>query len=387
MSYEDFKILVETNPSVKRRSSEQLGQIYKTPKELIISYRNLLKQEILVPYEEELEEYDSSVDSLQPKNIKGFEVSSFKINSKGELGETWYKKPDEEILKEKEVDLQYLKEFLSKSIKSTSTNKKVFSDKVLFLYYGDAHIGMKLQKDCPLNVVTLDFKETLLKGLDIITEYFKEVVVVYGGDMTDSVLNETSRKGHYLPSTLNDREMFEVFIEGSKNLFNNLVSNKYVGKVSFYSVSEDNHTGYLAGIQSRALEIWLNSAYPDIETNVFSSNISFVEKYGHTYIFTHGKDSKQMFKNLPLVLDTKTETYLMSWCLSNNIKPNYKNTHIVKFDLHQSSYQLGKFFSYLNCLSMQVGSDWQQHNFMSSIPGITYTIQTEYGLMNGEILL
>ena len=77
----------------------------------------------------------------------------------------------------------------------------------------------------------------------------------------------------------------------------------------------------------------------------------------------------------------------MSWCLSNNIKPNYKNTHIVKFDLHQSSYQLGKFFSYLNCLSMQVGSDWQQHNFMSSIPGITYTIQTEYGLMNGEILL
>lgn len=385
MSFEDFKALVELNPSVKRRSSEQLSQIYKTPIELIKAYRDMLKAEITIPYEEEIE--DLEIDTLKPKTIKGFEVSSFKLNSKGELGETWYKKPEEELKKEKELDLNYLKDFLSKKHKPLLTNKKVFSEKVLLLYYGDAHIGMKVQKDCPLNVTILDFKETLLKGLDLITDYFKEVVVVYGGDMTDSVLNETSRKGHYLPSTLTDREMFEVFIEGSQELFNNLASNKYVGKISFYSVSEDNHTGYLAGIQSRALEIWINSNYPDIETKVFTSNIGFIEKYGHTYIITHGKDSKQMFKNLPLVLDAKTESYLMSWCLSNGIKPNYKTTHIVKFDLHQSSYQLSKFFSYLNCLSMQIGSDWQQHNFMSSIPGISYTIQSEVGLMNGEILL
>jgi hypothetical protein len=186
---------------------------------------------------------------------------------------------------------------------------------------------------------------------------------------------------------MTDREMFEVFVDGSKRFFTNLVNHPLVGKVSFYSVAEDNHTGSMAGIFSRSVELWLNAKYPDIETKVFYEFIEAIEKEGHTFIFTHGKDSREMFKALPLILDAKTESFLMNWCLANKITPNYKTTHVIKFDLHQSSYQLGKFFSYLNCLSAQVGSKWQQSNFMSSTPGVSYSVISDNGIMNGEYFL
>lgn len=327
-------------------------------------------------------EFEESKPVVIP-SIPGFKVKSAHIGVTGVPTFTY--STEEEVIIKPTLDLDFLKECLKKEIKPIHTNKSV-EGKTLMLFIGDSHIGMSIDNEAMLSSKTIGFEDMLLSLTNLIDQPFKEVVVIYGGDMTDSVANKTSRGGHYLPSQMTDREMFESFISGSKTFFNTLVSHEYVGKVSFYSVGEDNHTGSMAGIFSRALEIWLNVQYPDIETKIFTQFIESIEKDGHIFIFTHGKDAKEMFKNLPLILDPKTESYLMSWCLSKNIVPNYKTTHVIKFDLHQSSFQLGRFFSYLNCLSSQIGSKWQQHNFMNSCPGVSYSIISSNGILNGEYL-
>jgi len=392
LTFEQFKVLQEKNPRLKKDTAIVVASRLGVSEDLIKEYRKRLKEEKKVnldnvPSEFELEQVNYQLDPRVPIPPRGFSVSSFQLNKDNQIQSQWFKAEESSSLTGiNTFDWNGLKNTLLKSVKSIKTNKNI-NGKILSLYFGDSHVGIQIDKNSPITSTVLDFKTSLLKTLDLINEPFKEVVVVFGGDMTDSVLNESSRKGHYLPSTMNDRQMFETFIEGSQVFFASLVENPLVGKVSFYSVSEDNHTGYMAGIQSRALELWLNAKYPDVETNVFDENIGWYTKDNHIYIVMHGKDSRQQFKNAPLILDAKTESYLMAWCLSKGITPNYKNTHVIKFDLHQSSYQLGKFFSYLNCLSMQAGSTWQQLNFMASSPGVTYSIQSDNGIQNGELFL
>ena len=331
---------------------------------------------------EKVEEKKSDVTTPLPP--QGFGVSSFKINGKGELQDQWFKRNDEDIC---ELDYDFIKRTLIKEIKPLHKPIKKTGTKTLLLFFGDAHIKMKLDNESPMSINTKDFQTSLLSTLNLITEPFKEVVVVYGGDMTDSIQNSTSRGGHHLPSTGTTREMFEEFISASKIFFTELINNSLVGNISFYSVNEDNHTGAMAGIYSRSLELWLNAKYPQIETQVFNEFLGTFYKEGHSFTITHGKDAKEQFKGLPLILDPKTENYLLRWFQAKGIIPNYKKNHIFKFDLHQYSSQLCSFFSYTNCLSMQTGSKWQQLNFMSNLSGITYSIINNDNLLTSNYFL
>ena len=324
-------------------------------------------------------------NSKSVPDLQKYNLSSFKINKDGEVCDQWYRTQGEVL--DSSLDLASIKEELLAEVTPIKTKRDIKNGKTLILWLGDAHIGMNLDLDSPIAKKTLSFKDSLLKTSSLINENYEEVVVVYGGDMTDSYNNYTSRGGHSLASSLTDREMFKEFISSSKTFFTSLVNNENIGNISFYSVGEDNHTGSLAGIFSESLELWLNTKYPDIKTEVFEENVGFFNKRGHNFIVTHGKDKKEMFKNLPLVLDPKTETYMCSLAMYKNIPLNYKTTHIYKFDLHQFSSQIGRFFTYTNCLAMQVGSKWQQHNFMSSIPGITYSVVTNDVISNANLFL
>jgi hypothetical protein len=334
-----------------------------------------------------LDQYNTNRGVLEACENVGVNVQNVPLlwlknkNESVSIRNPYYKPTGEEKLSE-----EIIIEELVKKIIPIST-AKVVSGSTLILWIGDCHIGMQVNSDAPISSTVFDFKASLLSLLSLVNQPFEEVVVVYGGDMADSVHNSTSRGGHHLSSTMTTREMFEVFILGSKEFFTSLILNPLVGNVRFVSVGEDNHLGALAGVYSRALEIWLNAQYPDVITNVFFKTQELIEVKGHKFVILHGKDATNQFKNHPLVLTPKTESFFMSWCLSQGFTPNYKNTHIVKFDLHQSSYQLSRFFSYLNCLSLQIGSGWQQSNFMSSIPGCTYSIVSENGVLNGEYLL
>lgn len=333
------------------------------------------------------EEYKTNRGVLDACNNVGVEVQNVPLlwlknkNESVSIRNPYYNPTGEEKLSE-----EIIIEELAKKVKPVST-AKLISGSTLILWIGDTHIGMQVNNEAAITSLTLDFKTSLLSLLKLVNQPFEEVVVVYGGDMADSIHNLTSRGGHTLPSSMTTREMFEVFIASSKEFFTSLILNPLVGNVRFVSVGEDNHLGAIAGIYSRALEIWLNAQYPDVKTNVFSKTQEVIEVKGHKFVILHGKDATNQFKNHPLILTPKTESFFMSWCLSQGFTPNYKDTHIVKFDLHQSSYQLSRFFSYLNCLSLQIGSGWQQSNFMSSMPGCTYSIVSENGVLNGEYLL
>jgi hypothetical protein len=335
-----------------------------------------------------LDQYNTNRGVLEACENVGVNVQNVPLlwlKSKNEsvsIRNPYYKPTGEEKLSE-----EIIIEELAKKIIPIKTNKNVLSEKTLVLLIGDSHIGLHISNEAPLTNKVLDFGESLQKTLKLIDQSFEEVVVVFGGDITDSVNNLTARGQHHLPSSMTTREMFEKFISDSKSYFTSLAENPLIGKIRFVSVSEDNHTSSNCGIYSRALEIWLNAQFPDIETNVFFKVQELITIKDHKLLILHGKDGKHQFKGHPLSLNPKTESFFTNWFLTKNIVPNYKNTHVIKFDLHQSSYQLSNFFSYMNCLSFQAGSEWQQSNFGGSQPGCNYLIISNTGISRGEFYI
>jgi hypothetical protein len=96
-------------------------------------------------------------------------------------------------------------------------------------------------------------------------------------------------------------------------------------------------------------------------------------QYGdHTFILTHGKDAKHMFKGLPYNLNDKATSFINDYIDHYNI--NTKYIHVEKGDLHRIGYDRTKKFDYRNYMTFAPPSAWVSHNFGDCYSG--YSIQT-----------
>lgn len=104
-----------------------------------------------------------------------------------------------------------------------------------------------------------------------------------------------------------------------------------------------------------------------------------------TYILCHGKDNKDMFKNLPLTLDIKTENFINEYLDNKGIKGNVV---FVKGDLHQSATTYGRRFTYKSVSSLFGSSEWIHKNFGNTPAACDYSIVDENGnMLDGRITL
>lgn len=319
-------------------------------------------------------------------------VTNYSVWQQGETTRFSVKlKPKEESFVENEVSLidslkQYFKEnpVTPKLQLNTDYNKRT----AINIYLSDLHVGAMVESDAlyenkyDKDVLRHRINYILTKLIHYKDVYgkFEDIFIINLGDTLDGFNHQTTRGGHYLPQNLNNKEQFETYFSIMRSFFDSLVELDITKNINFYSVGDSNHDGDLQYIVNRTLEVYLNSTYKNITTQVFNKFIGHYQYNDHTFILTHGKDKINMKHGLPFSLNDKTENYINDYIYQHDIRT--PNIHLIKGDLHQSATQFGKRFRYKNCMSMVGGTGWSITNFGSFYAGVDVDIIGH----NGSIL-
>lgn len=324
----------------------------------------------------EIKEFSEHLNKL---GLKEDEVKSVKFwqTQKGDVRYSIVTKTDSEVLPDLEEVI--------KSINSNITPIPIVlpetnSDKTLVVFLSDKHIGALTKEESLYNnnYNASTFRERMYLVMDEIAGayyangVFKKIVVIDLGDAMDGYNGETTRGGHKLPQNMSNKEAFEVFIDTHKSFYSSLFHSEFAGDYEVYHVTNSNHGGDFEHFATRCLQEYLKASFKDFKIEVFDKFITPICIDKHTYLLSHGKDTEDMKSGLPLVLDGKTEQYILNYILHQQIPTN--NLHFVKGDLHQASTQWGKHFRYRNVPSVYGSSKWIMTNFGYTKPGCSFDL-------------
>lgn len=304
-------------------------------------------------------------------------------------GNVFIKNPfyvDEEIQEitqtiENSID-NVLKRFKSDKVYFTVDNIKS-NKKALKATIADDHVGLEPN---PNNTGLFKYeynakiyKESYNKVFNsIMKEYrthgtFDLLLLDNLGDEQDGWNGFTTRGGHELPQNMSNAEVFETCVDVKVNFVKCVLEQGICKKVILRKVTNDNHSGDFGHTINIAVRKIINLLYSSDVVEV-ETLTRFMEHrfYGnHCFILTHGKDTKQMFKGLPLHLNDKAIKFINDYIRFYNITSEF--IHVEKGDLHQIGYNKCNTFDYRNFMSFAPPSCWQQHNFGDSYAG--YSIQ------------
>jgi hypothetical protein len=202
------------------------------------------------------------------------------------------------------------------------------------------------------------------------------------GDSLDGYNGLTTRGGHTLEQNMTNEEAFTTYIEGKLRLIETLIDAGVANSYEVRNVTDCNHSGSFGAIANITIKMILERVY---EKDIVKFTIleRFMEhfEYGvHTFILTHGKDSKYMFKGLPYTLNDKATAFINEYIDHYNINTRY--IHLEKGDLHRIGYDRTKKFDYRNFMSFAPPSAWVQGNFGDGYSGFSLQVIPKH---NGEI--
>jgi hypothetical protein len=202
------------------------------------------------------------------------------------------------------------------------------------------------------------------------------------GDGLDGYNGLTTRGGHGLEQNMSNEEAFKTYIEGKLRLIETVIDMGVANKYHIRNVSDCNHSGSFGAIANMAIKMILERVYEKgaVEFTILERFMEHFVYGEHTFILTHGKDSKYMFKGLPYTLNDKTISFINEYIEHYGI--NTKYIHLEKGDLHRIGYDRTKKFDYRNFMSFAPPSAWVQGNFGDGYSGYSIQIVPKY---NGEI--
>ena len=377
----------------------------------IIKLLNLTKQSIPAP-PHVIEEKD--VDEI---------VSGVYGNKESLIRERYYKDQYKELekgyvnlVKENE-DLRNLKEGMQDIVKEYLVKEKIIKNDIslkdlsyskaraLVIHLSDMHIGA----DVPLesiydNTYNID---VVISRMNKIIDMIRREVAIYGkfscivinnlGDSLDGINGQTCRGGHQLPQNLTNKEQMRYFIESITYLINSINSLGLADSIMYKAVGSSNHDGDFGYAANFALCTILNSKFDNVHAKVFDKFIGTYNIGVHTYILCHGKDEVDMKRNMPLVLDSRTENFINEYIntkrYDDSISDEYitkgNRIHFVKGDLHNSATTYGKQFRYKSVGSFFGSSKWVHSNFGNTKACVDYDIisLTNDYMLEGRIIL
>lgn len=202
------------------------------------------------------------------------------------------------------------------------------------------------------------------------------------GDSLDGYNGLTTRGGHGLEQNMTNEQAFSTYVKGKLRLIETLIDAGVANSYEVRNVTDCNHSGSFGAIANISIKMILERVY---EKDIVKFTIleRFMEhfEYGvHTFILTHGKDGKYMFKGLPYTLNDKTTAFINEYIDHYNINTRY--IHLEKGDLHRIGYDRTKKFDYRNFMSFAPPSAWVQGNFGDGYSGFSLQVIPKY---NGEI--
>lgn len=194
------------------------------------------------------------------------------------------------------------------------------------------------------------------------------------GDGLDGWNGQTTRGGHGLDQNMNNTESFRVYVTGKLRLIEMLIAANVANRVEIKSVSNCNHSGSFGYIANYSIGLILARSYDEkfVKNIILEKFMEHFEYGDHTFILTHGKDSKYQFKGLPLELNPLAIKFINDYI--DHYKITSKYISVVKADLHRVGYNRTKKFDYRNYMSFAPPSVWQQHNFGDSYAGYAIDI-------------
>jgi hypothetical protein len=266
----------------------------------------------------------------------------------------------------------------------TIEKTKIDSPVAIKATVSDMHVGLEPNPDNN-SLFAYEYNEKVFKdNLDkvfrsICKEHsangrFDVLVIDDLGDGLDGYNGHTTRGGHTLDQNMSNEDMFRVFVEGKLNLIENCIQAGIANEVIVRNVANDNHAGSFASIANMTIQMLLNRTYAqkDVKFHILNRFMEHFEYGDHTFILTHGKDAKHMFKGLPYNLNDKAIGFINDYIDHYGI--NSKHIHVEKGDLHRVGYDRTKKFDYRNYMTFAPPSAWVQHNFGDCYSG--YSIQT-----------
>lgn len=363
------------NPNLKKENSERLAKRFGVTIEQVKEARKSLNS-----FSIKLNELDLPLEAV--KDVKFWDAPNgeqrFSINTKKE----WYKEENKKSLEQSldEIKKKFRDEITPVNIKIEDKDNR----RALFIYMADKHVGAKTSDNSMMNnpYDANVFKERLLHALITIKKnkelfgVFDALYIVDLGDSLDGYNSQTTRGGHTLPQNLNNIQQLDTFFETHKELFDNIVHLNAAKRIEYIACTNDNHAGDFGYAAQRMLDIYLQCKYPDIKRTIITKFIDHIQYGQHTFMFTHGKDAKDMKFGLPLKLNEKAENYINAYI--HHYKIQTPSIHLIKGDLHQSAEEPAKIFRYKNVLSLYGASKWIHTNFMTNVKGYNYEIVDKY---------
>ena len=265
------------------------------------------------------------------------------------------------------------------------------NEKTLMVYLSDMHIGADVSKySIYENEFTL---ETAKERLNKIYEKIRSIAATTGctnivvcniGDSLDGYNGETTRGGHQLPQNMNNKDQYKGFIQMMVNFFGELSSSGLFTSIKYYAVEGGNHDGDFGYMANKSLEGCLAVLNPEIEVRIFEKYIESFDVANHTFVLCHGKDAKDVFKNMPLTINDKTENQINEFLDYRGIK---RNVHFIKGDLHQSATTYARKFRYKSVASFFGSSEWIHKNFGNTKAAVDFDIIDGDSILETRLIL
>ena len=285
---------------------------------------------------------------------------------------------EEKVFKLMEEDLEEIIQNHLKGVSIKNTKlfpKQQWTDRLVFT---DVHIAMDVNDDGdPLYDGKWDSEE-LHSRLDqmlstVLTfKTSNEIVIDELGDFLDGLNGYTARREHSLPQNMNSKEAFEQALEFKLELLERLL--EQYDYVTFHNVVEDNHAAVFGYFVASAFKKVAEAKYPDRVKVVLCKRFMNHYKLGnHTFILSHGKDSKTLKFGFKPFLDAKQAEKIDQYCKEHKL---YDGNHIEfsKGDSHQAvmDYTTSNDFDYCNYPSFAPPSNWVKTNFKNSHSGFFF---------------
>lgn len=266
------------------------------------------------------------------------------------------------------------------------------SKKYLILYISDMHIGAKVSNRS-IYENNFDYAEALNRMKYILENIHStcenlditRIIVCNLGDSLDGMNQQTTRGGHLLPQNMDNKEQFSNYLNLMTFLFKSLSSSGQFNEIMYVASDGGNHDGEVGWMANVALEAILKTSNPDIEVVIFDKFIDYFTVENHAFILCHGKDARDMFKNMPLTINDRVENQINEFIDYNGI--DTKNIHFIKGDLHQSATTYARKFRYKSVGSFFGSSEWIHKNFGNTLATVDYDILDNNNIYESRIIL
>ena len=359
------------------KNKEQFGTEYNPADVAFNHYNNILNgEDVKKPLKVTLEEAKDKLSEAMTSESPNWKPKSKWQTASGEWRESFQ-------YNEETIDNIDFENILNKVFSSTDIEKVelpvVNSGRYsMSVHLADQHIGAKVEHSLYSNYfdkhVYRDRMNAVQKEIgmkSLLYGGFDTICINFLGDTFDGQDGYTVKRTHELPQNMSNSEAFEVGLYTNKVFLERLFASGAAKNYKVYFVRESNHGGDMDLYLFQALKMWIETKYTNVTATIANRFIDHYKVGVHTFIYTHGKDNKDMKSGLPLNLDQKTEIFFNQYIDYYELK---NNIHLVKADLHQNAFNESKLFTYRNVPSIFGSSKWIMSNFGLTKPACGYDI-------------